>query len=1642
MKTVFNTKIHKVMKNYSKYICAFVLLLGMSVSAWGAITVDSNPTESGDYTITCAKATGSSAPWDAGDYIRCYANNTITITTSGSANMSRIDIAWTKNPSKDFADVTADCGEYSHPDGEGTGTWEGSAKTVVFTVGSSGQIQITEVTITAADPYTVTFNKQGGTFDDPAFDSDNTLTEASGGAGVTLPLVNPSVSCALEGWGFYGWATSAVGSSTTTAPNIVGKAGDTYHPSDDITLHAVFAQGEYTKETSSITTGGKYLIVANSGGHNYVMTNNYSTFISSGDEYGQLDGKLIDETTTNKYSAASVNAAHVFTIVTASSLSVGTGDWMIKNEKDNKYVSVDYQEMYLGLDEMSEGSDGNYIRVTSGTWKITNYYESEANKLYFDSSDKVFKKDGSTASELLLYEAGTINYWSTPSCCDKIVELSEGTKSNVSSIAFSLDEVPTCSSTAANRQVTVAVTTNTGYKMVGDLGFAKTGTVTATKNSGPTGSGPYTYVYEFNQNDNGTGTFSATATAKTYTVTLNGNGATSAGSPATVTATYNSNSLSTSITNPSKTGYTFAGWNTKSDGTGYDVISTSGTLNASKSGYTDASSNWIKDADVELYAKWTINKYKVTLASPTTVTISATSPSIAEGAYAEVNYGSAVTLSYSSLVEGRQWSGWKVTKDVDGSNVTASVVSTNTLTVPAYDVTVNAEVYGGFAFSCAELTLTPKLVTAGTPIFITSAASKKVRSQDSILIVGNGLTPSTSVTFPGLPSQFEVKSRLGGNFTTKADGTIDTVAYIFYTPDAGDTSDGLDKLVGITASVGGAKPKADTLKYDIIGRHLPNKIVIAAKGSDNKWYALPSYMQNASSYNVSPQEISVDNVTLPTKAYSSSTNRYNGIEGPTLTGAGNNLASGNSQYVRLLMDIHVDSLDSSTPYAPLFGQSGDGTKVGRSGKANPTNNLSAGWWWLLTQTNTSITNPQDAKYQIKCANNAKLLRLWEAAGGAGNPKWGLYANGINELRLIPMEDGVEFAEAYMIEWGQHGAIVEVDAGGIFATKVSATIGDGEESAKIALSQTLTSVSSYSTKYNYTVNFGDGIDFAADESNGAQLTLKWYDSYDDLRGVSNIIIPKIIASTNATMSTIESDKDFWNTEVHVLPGDTLFADAGSFASSRVTIKDLQIYPGATVKVTSGTLNVTNLSLRNGWTRVGSKRYDAARLQIKSTANLTHTNAYVDLYIDNDQFYPLAVPFPVTVSNIKYVYSSRSFSVGGMSGEVRLRYYDGASRAAGKSGNWKYYGAEGVDVPTTLLPSMGYAIAVKRPSGKAFSVLRLPLTFDNAWTTGGEKGHYTDGSSVTHYKDTVRVFAYGKNAEILECNKGWNLIGNPYMAVFHGDNSEGGIYGKILAVTNKDDEKGEKVRYITIPNSSFTDYTQVNFKDGSLNPGSSFLIQAKDTSRLEFSNAKIDVPSAPARYTATPKAAPEQEAYIRLSHEGGYDQMGLIIGEDYTAAYETNADLMKMLGELNTLKTYMIYDSVEMAYLAINEDLAKEWIPVTVRIPESGEYTYSLTGTSEIEELEGIYLIDYQSNTVTNLIEENYSFTIEAGTISERFAINAIYGHRDTPTDIDIINAGGDINSKKPVKFIWNDKVYILHNGVIYDSTGKKVREINK
>ena len=85
-----------------------------------------------------------------------------------------------------------------------------------------------------------------------------------------------------------------------------------------------------------------------------------------------------------------------------------------------------------------------------------------------------------------------------------------------------------------------------------------------------------------------------------------------------------------------------------------------------------------------------------------------------------------------------------------------------------------------------------------------------------------------------------------------------------------------------------------------------------------------------------------------------------------------------------------------------------------------------------------------------------------------------------------------------------------------------------------------------------------------------------------------------------------------------------------------------------------------------------------------------------------------------------------------------------------------------------------------------------------------------------------------------------------------------------------------------------------------------------------------------------------------------------------------------------------------------------------------------------------MTDNVTNDVVDLKSESYDFTTEAGVFDERFTLNIVFSSQIT-TDID--SAGVD-GYDRPLKFIYQDKLYILRNGVWYDATGKVVKGFNK
>lgn len=97
-------------------------------------------------TVTFSQGAGSNAPAWYDNGLRLYANNEVTV--SGESNITGITFNWQKQGQKAFNTATASTGEYTHPSAAGEGVWTGSATSVTFTLGATGQLLLNTFSVT------------------------------------------------------------------------------------------------------------------------------------------------------------------------------------------------------------------------------------------------------------------------------------------------------------------------------------------------------------------------------------------------------------------------------------------------------------------------------------------------------------------------------------------------------------------------------------------------------------------------------------------------------------------------------------------------------------------------------------------------------------------------------------------------------------------------------------------------------------------------------------------------------------------------------------------------------------------------------------------------------------------------------------------------------------------------------------------------------------------------------------------------------------------------------------------------------------------------------------------------------------------------------------------------------------------------------------------------------------------------------------------------------------------------------------------------------------------------------------------------------------------------------------------------------
>ncbi|MBQ2608629.1 MAG: hypothetical protein II588_05355, partial [Paludibacteraceae bacterium] len=168
-------------------------------------------------------------------------------------------------------------------------------------------------------------------------------------------------------------------------------------------------------------------------------------------------------------------------------------------------------------------------------------------------------------------------------------------------------------------------------------------------------------------------------------------------------------------------------------------------------------------------------------------------------------------------------------------------------------------------------------------------------------------------------------------------------------------------------------------------------------------------------------------------------------------------------------------------------------------------------------------------------------------------------------------------------------------------------------------------------------------------------------------------------------------------------------------------------------------------------------------------------------------------------------------------------------------------------------------------------------------------------------------------------------------------------------------------------------------------------------------------------------------LRVADSQTHTDLYLFEGEKFSEGFDNGWEATYMEGDGRSAQLYAMAAEEKMAVLATPE---LEGTQVGFVPGQETAYTFSFTGgTGEY------YLNDIKAQKSALIQEGNtYSFEYANGDDANRFYISrTAIDAPATPTGVNNTDA-----SPKAQKFIYQNKLYILRNGVLYDATGKVVR----
>ena len=471
--------------------------------------------------------------------------------------------------------------------------------------------------------------------------------------------------------------------------------------------------------------------------------------------------------------------------------------------------------------------------------------------------------------------------------------------------------------------------------------------------------------------------------------------------------------------------------------------------------------------------------------------------------------------------------------------------------------------------------------------------------------------------------------------------------------------------------------------------------------------------------------------------------------------------------------------------------------------------------------------------------------------------------------------------------------------------------------------------------------------------GEPLKIIFYCGGNPVSVIDSVVPYVVSANTNISSLTLPA-----NTDVQVVSG-TLTMNAASSA-----IAALDIYPDAKAVVPSGkTLAVSAIYMR-------ANAMEDKYPQLVANGSITNTSGkiYYDYALDYNNYYPLAVPYQVSCSNI--------ITHTGKQASFEIQWYDGAERAISGEG-WTVLDDQAAGAH--LNPGQGYivfAVPYKWNGVRQSRVtLRFPMTADLS------AGELQKSAPISLYEGTITS------------NNNWNYLGNPYLAAYTSSSDNMMMTGYYTPTTSSPEVDNytyvdDGLRYLTTSSDYFRTYTQSQAAEGIvIKPFNTFFIQSAVTGNLTFALSQR-AQNMPRRIHAEDMS--QEIAFgLILQSANSVDRTGLLYGETFTDDYEMNADLVKLSGSNAVLEFYSLAQNEKRAFNALPAQEMLRPVQLGFRNAQAGEMNIAFDSAHyNAEPLSAVILTDRQTGQVVNLLEGEYRFSSASAKDDARFAVHAV------------------------------------------------------